>query len=219
MALQPFIHHLLVASAMTLQIPLWAAATPSAPAACGAGLHEHTSYNGTNVAPVVRGLASVADCCKLCSENAQCQLYSWHPVGSSGQPTWCALQAGDGAFAPSKAPFVAGAVPPAEHQSCSSSLDCSLAGECIAGRCRCDGWTHGPGEQQHFLLSRSFTIRMTSRCPRLRRPEPRAHRPPYPWLPKRLRLQLMGRCPDLLSGEQEMVPVRQPDAGALPTEW
>ena len=95
---QPFVH-LLVASAVMFNlhlVPLWAAAAPGVPAACGAGLHEHTSYNGTKVAPVVHGLASVADCCKLCSENAQCQLYSWHPVGSSGQPTWCALQAGDG---------------------------------------------------------------------------------------------------------------------------
>lgn len=102
---QPFVH-LLVASAVMFNlhlVPLWAAAAPpGVPAACGAGLHEHTSYNGTNVAPVVHGLASVADCCKLCSENAQCQLYSWHPVGSSGQPTWCALQAGDGQCARSE---------------------------------------------------------------------------------------------------------------------
>ena len=203
---QPFVH-LLVASAVMFNlhlVPLWAAAAPGVPAACGAGLHEHTSYNGTKVAPVVHGLASVADCCKLCSENAQCQLYSWHPVGSSGQPTWCALQAGDGALAPSRAPFVAGAVPPADHQACSSSLDCSLAGECIAGRCRCDGWTHGPGQHQHFLLTYSLfshTKLMSSRWARLRRPEPRARRPPCPWLPKRLRLQLLGRRADLLSGE------------------
>eukprot|EP01043_Picozoa_sp_COSAG02_P032055 COSAG02_NODE_2124_length_9749_cov_7.636166_5_plen_495_part_00 len=115
-----------------------------APAACGFGQRAHSTYNGTRVAQIQHGLASVADCCKLCSENAECLHYSWHPIGSTGQPTWCALQADDGEFDPSAAPFIAGAVAPAEHQTCSSSLDCSLAGECVAGRCQCDGWTHGP---------------------------------------------------------------------------
>lgn len=116
-----------------------------APPLCGAGQRAHFTYNGSRVAPIVSGLVDVASCCLQCAQNPACLHYTWHPLGSKQQPTWCELQADDGAFLPSHpAAFVAGSVAPAEHRLCSSSSDCSLAGECVAGRCKCDGWTHGP---------------------------------------------------------------------------
>ena len=80
----------------------------------------------------------------MCSRTPACLHYTWHPVGTKGQPTWCALQAADGTFVATSAPFVAGSVTAPEHASCNTSLDCSLAGECVSSTCVCDGWTHGP---------------------------------------------------------------------------
>lgn len=110
---------------------------------CGSGLRRHSQYNGSHVGPPTHGLAAVADCCQLCTKVGSCRHFTWHPVGNKGQPTWCALQADDGVFTPTTAAFVAGDVPAAGHHTCSTSLDCSLAGECVRGKCQCDGWTHG----------------------------------------------------------------------------
>jgi hypothetical protein len=117
-------------------------ATPPAEQ-CGSGLRPNSQYNGSHIGAPTHGLAAVADCCRLCAKVGSCRHFTWHPVGSKGQPTWCALHADDGAFTTTAAPFVAGDVAATEHHICSSSFDCSLAGDCVSGRCQCDGWTHG----------------------------------------------------------------------------
>ena len=99
-------------------------------------------YNGSRVGQVARG-GTEQQCCASCTELPACWHYSWHPLGSKGQETFCEHHADDGAFVASNPTqrFAAGSV--TKHVYCHTEMDCSLAGECVDGACVCDGWTHG----------------------------------------------------------------------------
>lgn len=107
--------------------------------------HRHAFSSFTNATRLgVCTNISEAECCSKCGADESCALYNWHPVGFEGQPTFCELLAAGAALEPAsrRSNFSAGSVstrPPV----CTSAQNCSLAGECIAGRCHCDGWTHG----------------------------------------------------------------------------
>lgn len=128
---------------LLLQLAL--AATPAArsqqPPSCS-DQRPHFAYNGSRVGKVIDNLAEHADCCALCTKDLRCRQWTWHPLGTKGQPTFCEMQANDGAFVPVRPRFVAGSVS-ASKTVCTTDLDCTLAGECIDGQCHCDGWTHG----------------------------------------------------------------------------
>ena len=98
-------------------------------------------YNGTRIG-LSRG-GSLGDCCTACIKELNCAVYNWHPVGAAGQETFCELQSADGAAVPSSPSSNFSAGVPSAHIACESETDCSLAGECVDGRCLCDGWTSG----------------------------------------------------------------------------
>lgn len=106
--------------------------------------HANHAYNGTPVAGATPLRNCTVDaCCAACSADTNCAWYNWHPVGFHGQPTWCQLLGGNGTLVPTAAAenFMAGRV--VTHVLCRDDMDCSLAGECVAGKCVCDGWSHG----------------------------------------------------------------------------
>ena len=105
-------------------------------------MRQNFVYNGSRVGPVARG-GTEQQCCASCTELPACWHYSWHPLGSEGQETFCEHHADDGAFVASNPTqdFAAGSV--TTHVYCHTEMDCSLAGECVDGACVCDGWTHG----------------------------------------------------------------------------
>ena len=137
---------------MSTNLLLWLSLTTSAVAGGTAtcSVSSNVQYNGTRLA-VARG-GSLADCCDACSKASACGVYNWHPIGTAGQDTFCELQAADGAPTPSNPGQNFSAGVPSAHILCENEEDCSLAGDCVAGRCRCDGWTHGDHCEQLNLL-------------------------------------------------------------------
>lgn len=110
---------------------------------CAARRYPNTVYNGSVLARTYNVTVDV--CCSACAKNEACLHFTHHPLGSRGQPPVCYLQRDDGDRTPSSANrgFSSGDVSPSQHRLCSTDLDCSLAGECVDGKCVCDGWTHG----------------------------------------------------------------------------
>eukprot|EP00040_Diaphanoeca_grandis_P031332 m.187312 g.187312 ORF g.187312 m.187312 type:complete len:456 (+) comp32300_c0_seq2:230-1597(+) len=101
---------------------------------------------------------SLGDCCDLCTFDAGCVDFSFHPQTPTN-PTWCQLQNGDGVgrSTSKSSGFASGHA--LQHRMCDTAFNCSLAGDCVNGTCVCDGWTKGdhcevlnlmPADPLHF---------------------------------------------------------------------
>jgi hypothetical protein len=103
-----------------------------------ADFQSNTDFAGNDLEGV-NSVSSAADCCTLCTKNAACNVFTYKTKTSSGNPV-CWLKSTANVSRSSKG-STSGKIN--AHILCETDVDCSLAGECKEGRCKCDGWTHG----------------------------------------------------------------------------
>eukprot|EP01051_Picozoa_sp_SAG22_P012137 SAG22_NODE_1236_length_5055_cov_12.649593_3_plen_161_part_00 len=133
--------------ALVIVALLVASATGAAPAACpqpGVGL-PRVSVTGARATPYTLALPTLDACKHSCNRSHWCRAVVFKGVGAAGNPTCggvnetCCYRlstctgSSSGRAAPAFTSYVFPGPPPPFR--CRSAADCSLAGECAAGRC------------------------------------------------------------------------------------
>ena len=93
-------------------------------------------------------VASAKECCSLCARTKGCIQWAWYGANPG---TGCHAD-GAKAVRVSYAGAVAGVMQPAPASGCTDDMHCSLNGQCVNNKCRCDAAWQGPACDRLVIL-------------------------------------------------------------------